>query len=374
MWNRKTKQTKIIILIACILAVACVGVYFFVKYQTYDYIEITSTYENSSTDNANYRYCESGIIRYSRDGIALLNVQGEERWNQPCQMSNPMIDFKGDSIAIADKGGTSIFVFEEKGLKGEIQTTRPIEKISVSGQGVVSAILKDEQTPLVMCYDAKGKVLVEHKISIGTMGYPIDVALSEDGNTLLVSYLFTQGNSIVSKVAYYYFGDDNTGKENHLVYQTDLDDTIIPATSFLQRDISLLVADDALLLYKGLKDPKETVRIELKQEIQSLEYSDELIAVLVRNDKSGDYKLNVYNTKGKQVMSVGVDKQYTEIRILDDKILLFDDQSCGIYMKNGICKYEGNMDENILEIFPIGGFNKYMVINASGFHEVELAK
>ena len=33
-----------------------------------------------------------------------------------------------------------------------------------------------------------------------------------------------------------------------------------------------------------------------------------------------------------------------------------------------------NMEENILEIFPIVGLNKYMMINASGFHEIHLAK
>ena len=269
MWNMKANKTKIIILIVSLLVIASVGLYFYIKYQTYDYIEITSTYENKSTDNANYRYCKSGILKYSRDGIALLDVQGEERWNQPCQMGNPIVDFQGDSIAVADKGGTSIFVFEEKGLKGEIQTTRPIEKVSVSGQGIVSTILKDDENPLVMCYDAKGKILVEHKISIGTMGYPVDIALSEDGNTLLVSYLYTQGNSIVTKIAYYYFGKGSNEKENYLVYQTELEDAVVPMTTFLQKDISLLVADDAIILYKGLKKPKEIINLEIKQEIQS---------------------------------------------------------------------------------------------------------
>ena len=156
--------------------------------------------------------------------------------------------------------------------------------------------------------------------------------------------------------------------------QAEFEDTIVPITAFLQKDLSFLAADDAFILYKGLKKPKETVRIDVKQEIQTLGYSEELIAAFVKNTKTGDYKLNVYNVKGKQVMSVDVDKEYTEIRIEDGKIILFNDRACSIYTKDGVCKYMGNMEENILEIFPIGGFNKYMVINASGFHEVQLAK
>ena len=35
-------------------------------------------------------------------------------------------------------------VVQEDGIKGEIETTLPIEKIAVSRQGIVSAILKNE--------------------------------------------------------------------------------------------------------------------------------------------------------------------------------------------------------------------------------------
>ena len=35
-------------------------------------------------------------------------------------------------------------IFQREGLKGEIKTTLPIEKISVSEQGIVSVIVKNE--------------------------------------------------------------------------------------------------------------------------------------------------------------------------------------------------------------------------------------
>ena len=55
-------------------------------------------------------------------------------------------------------------------------------------------------------------------------------------------------------------------------------------------------------------------------------------------------------------------------------MILYDGQACNIYMKNGVQKYEGSIDQKIMEIFKLGGLNKYMVINASGFFEVRLAK
>ncbi len=370
----KMTKKKVLLLVVVIILAAIIGIYFFIKYQTYNYMQVIGTYENESTGNAKYRHCMDGILRYSRDGVALLSENGTEIWNQACQMSNPMVEMHGDSLAVGDKGGTSILVFEKKGLKGEIKTTRPIEKIAVSSQGIVSAILKDEEMPLVMCYDAKGNVLVEHEVSINSVGYPVDVAISEDGNTLLVSYLHIEGNKIVTKVTYYYFGDGATESKDYQVLQTDFRDTVIPTTAFLDKELSLLVADHALILYEGLESPQELSRVKLKNEIQSVAYDEEIIAVILKSGGTAGYKLHVYNMKGKELATADVEKEYTNIRVVDGQIILYDGQLCSIYMKNGIHKYEGKMDESIMEIFPIAGLNKYMVINASGFQEVRLAK
>lgn len=368
------KRTKIIVLAIALVVVAILGICLFLKYNTYHYMEITESYDNSNKDNANYISCMNGILRYSRDGVVLLTKEGEERWNQPSQMSNPIVEMCGNSVAVADKEGTSILVFSEKGLRGEIKTTRPIEKVSVSSQGVVSAILKDEETPLVMCYDAKGNILVEHKVSLKNMGYPIDIALSEDGKTLIVSYLNTTSSQMISLVSYYYFGNAEVDNKDHLVYQKEFEDTIVPITTFLDGENSLLVADNALIFYKGLKKPKEAGRVDIKGEIQSVAYSDNMVAVLVKKEGDAAYKLQLYNKRGKELVSVDVDKEFSQIKVVEDQVILYDGQMCSIFMKDGIHKYDGKTEENILEIFPLHGINRYMVINASGFHEVRLAK
>lgn len=369
----KDKKKRNILLVVLVAVLAVVGTYFLIKYQTYNHVEITTVYENSSTDNANYVQCLEGILRYSRDGVVLLTEKGNEIWNQPCQMSNPTVEMCGDSVAIGDKGGTSILVFQKNGMKGEIQTTKTIEKFAVSSQGIVCAILKDEEVPLVMCYDAVGNKLVEHKVTPKNMGYPVDVSISEDGNTLLVSYIYTEEGQVISKISYYYFGGTK-GAKDYQVYQKDFTNMVIPVTAFLKNDISLLVADNALIIYKGLQELKEMVRVDFKTEIQSVAYNEELIAVLLRKNNATDYKLDIYNTKGKLLASVSVDKEYESLKIVDKQVILYDGQACSIYLKNGVKKYEGNIDQKIMEISKMGGLNKYMVINTSGFFEIRLAK
>lgn len=368
----KNKKKLIIGIAIAVVLIVAVVMYMWAKYQTYEHVEITKTYENNNKDNANYISCLNGILRYSRDGVALLNKSGEEKWNQPCQMSNPIVEKGGESIIVADKGGTSILVFREKGLKGEIKTTRPIEKVAVSGQGIVCAILKDDTNPRVICYDAKGNILVEHKVSVNSTGYPMDVALSEDGETLLVSYLRTDGKQLIGKYVYYNFSKKSENIKNHMVHEKELENTVIPVATFLDEDTSLLVADNALIFYKGLETPKQDVKVGLKQEIQSVAYDKNIVAVVVRGEGASAYKLHIYNISGKELAAVDIDKEYGQMKVENNQVILYDGQMCSIYLKNGTKKFAGKMEGTILELFPLAGVNRYMAIDANGFHEIGL--
>ena len=127
---KKGKILKAIVAVVFLVALILVGIYFLLQRQTYSTIETVAHYENVSLDNPGYEKYLKGVLKYTRDGIAFLNKSGEEIWNQPCQMNNPVVEVRGEIAVVCDRTGTSILVFEENGLKGEIKTTRPIERIS----------------------------------------------------------------------------------------------------------------------------------------------------------------------------------------------------------------------------------------------------
>ena len=358
---------------AVLISVLLVGIYIF-KNTTYNHIEIVTNYGNDSTHGGNYIEYAGGILEYSRDGIAMLTNQGEELWNQPCQMDNPIADVCKDAVVVADQGGTSIYVFHKDGLKGEIQTTRPIERVSVSAQGIVAAILQEEENPRVMCYDAKGNVLVEHKTSFVNTGYPIAVDLSQDGKMLMVSYLCAQGNGVVSRVAYYDFGENKSENEDKLVSQTEYKDTVIPTVYFINKNKSLFVTDRSLVLYEGLEEPKEKAVIKVNREIQRIDYNEKYIALVTKNSKGTGYELSLYRTDGKQLMHVPIDAEYATMKVSGKQVILYDESKCAIYNASGICKFQGALEMQVLDIFAIPGANKYMVISAGGFQEIQLAK
>lgn len=338
----------------------------------YTRVQVVETYETKKTSKGNYEVYADGVLEYTRDGIAMLDEEGKEVWNQPCQMKEPIAEISEDTAAVADRGGTSIYVFQKKGLKGEIKTTRPIEKMSVSSQGIVATILQDEGIPKVICYDAIGNVLVEHKTSINETGYPMDIALSRDGKVLMVSYLHVKDMS--TRVAFYYFGKSGNNEKDHQVMKNEYPDTVAPTVAFLDEETSLLVTDHSLVFYEGLEKPKQTKNIEIDKQIEKVCYSEDYVALVLKNVGETGYELRLYQTNGELKMSKKVDKEYKNIKIIDEQIFLTNQDSCAIYSASGICKFKGKLEMNILEIFPAGGINKYIVISANGFKEVQLAK
>ncbi len=83
---------------------------------------------------------------------------------------NPIIEVKEKAFAVGDIGGNSILVFSEEGLKGEIETSLPIENMAISDQGIVTVLLKNETAPKIISYDAMGNVLVEQQVTVGNNG------------------------------------------------------------------------------------------------------------------------------------------------------------------------------------------------------------
>ena len=188
--KKRTLRRRWVAGIVLLLAVAA-GVYLLVNLQTYGNVRVTDSYPGGKAANNSYREFAGGVLKYSRDGISYLDQKGEEQWNHSYQMKNPYIEAGKASAVAADKGGNDILVIQEDGVRGEIHTAMPIEKVSVSEQGIVAAVLKNDSSAEILCYDIAGNILVEHKTSSVGTGYPLDIALSEDGKTLQVLYLYT---------------------------------------------------------------------------------------------------------------------------------------------------------------------------------------
>ena len=369
--RKRWKKTGIIA--GSILAVS-IGIYLLINLQTYTSVRTVDTYPVSGAASNEYKQFADGVLKYSRDGISYLDQKGSEVWNQRYQIQNPVVDVNETSGAVADKGGNAILVFNEEGLRGEIETDLPIERISVSEQGIVSVILIDESSSQILCYDAAGNILVEHKTSVNGTGYPMDAALSPDGEILQVLYLYTQDGTITSRVAYYNFGQEGESETDHQVTEQEYKDVVMADGFFMNQSVSAAVGDNMLTIFRGKSVPEEAVKVEIDKEIKSVFHSQKYIGMILKNEGKEGYELRLYNDRGQMAMSEDFSGDYSNVKICGSQVIMYDGKNCSIFTRGGIQKFEGEMNSNILEIFPVAGVNKYIVMNENGMEVVRLVK
>lgn len=371
--QKKAAMRKKVLITLFIIGIVIV-LFLVVYLQTYTSTNVLESYAERGGEEGNYRQFAGGVLKYSRDGITYLNATGEEQWNQPYQIKNPFVEGNEISAAVADKGGNDIYIFQKDGVKGEVHTNLPIEKIAVSEQGIVCAILKNEPTPQIVCYDTVGNILVEHRSSFAGTGYPMDVSISPDGEVMQVLYLCTKEGKVVSKVIYYNFGEAGEEKIDRQVTMKEYEDTVMAEGFFMTQGISVSVGDNVLTIYKGKSVPKEEAVIKIDKEIKSVFHNDNYIGIILKNEGKGGSELRLYNKSGRQVLTKDFTGDYSNAKICGSQIIMYDGKQCSIFLRSGVHRFQGELEHSILEIFPVAGVNKYIVMNADGMEHVRFVK
>lgn len=370
----KKRTRRRMALAALTLAAAFVSTYLLVELQTYDKTRVIRSYGEEAVDNSSFMQYADGVLKYSRDGITFLDVKGEEKWNQPYQIKNPILNINGEAVAVADSGGNDILVFDKKGLKGEIHTNFPIEKIAVAENGIVCALLRNESAPQIICYDAAGSVLVEHKASMSGTGYPIGMAISPDGTKLQISYLCVVDGVQATRVAYFNFGEAGADKDEYQVTEDIYKNTVIPESFFLNSRKSILVGDTSFMIYEGEDSPKLAKTVELGKEIKSVFHDESYLGFVLYGEGEEGYELRLYNMSGEQKLSRAFTGEYGYIKISRGNVLMYDGKQCLVFSGWGVRKFEGELETDILEMIPLSGINKYLVMSASGMDEIRFVK
>lgn len=350
------------------------GTWLLLENHSYTSIYKTTSYSRETSDSNQYAAFQNGIIRYSRDGVAFLNYKNEELWIQPGQFKNPIIDVNENTFAVADIGGNSIQIFTEKGLKGEIETTLTIEKMSVSDQGIVSVILKNETSPTIVTYDATGNILVENQATLGNIGYPVALDMSPDGTGLIVSYLYTSSGSLKSKVICYNFGNAGQDKEDHQVSVEEYDDTVMPEVFFMDASTPVVVGDHSFIIYEGKDTPEKKIEVQIGQEIKSVFHTNKYIGFVLLNAEKSGYEVRLYNKSGKQIMNRAFTGEYSKVQMTGDEIIMYEGSKCCIITKTGIPRFKGDLKVDALAVIPAVGINRYYVMSANELRVIYLTK
>ena len=107
-----------------------------------------------------------------------------------------------------------------------------------------------------------------------------------------------------------------------------------------------------MVIYTGKDIPKQAVKITMDKEIKSVFHNEKYIGLILKNQGKGGYELRLYNKTGKVVLSKEFTGDYNHVKLCDDQVIMYDGKTCSIFMKNGVQKFKGRMDNNITGNIP----------------------
>ena len=358
--------------IAGVVAVTCIGVSLFVKYYSYDDYKVIGTSDNEDTVSAQYMELDNALFKYSGEGAAVQDYEGNISWNTTYEMQNPIADECDGTIAVADQGGTNICIFDKNGEIGQIETTLSIVKIKVAKQGVVAAILDGGEDTWINFYASDGSLIAENQTRIDDPGYPLDLAVSEDGILIMVAYQFVSGEETTSYVAFYNFATAGQNQIDNIVSGYQYQGVVIPQVEYLDSSTAVAFRDDGFSVFKGKQIPKESANVQVEEEIISTFYDKDNIGLVFKNDgKEKMYTMKVYDTSGHVKFEKNFNIAYTRICMSDGHIVMNNDSQVCVITTDGVEKFNGNIDEGAIHDFFRLGMNKYMLVMDNGLSTIK---
>lgn len=362
------------ILLSTLLAAAVLAALYISNInKIYTEYQVVSSTKRTKIDNAVSENLNGNILTYSNDGANCTDTKGNVLWNQTFEMQNPMVKINGKVAAIADYNGRTIYVVDDTGSMGEIDTGMPIRTICISQSGVVAAVLDDSEVNAIYVYNSAGGTIAYFKTTMKKSGYPISVAISGNSEIVAVSYLYLDSGTVTSNVAFYNFGPVGQNEVDNYVSGYSYSDSIVPEVGFLNNTTSFALADNRLVIYKGKQIPTSQAEVLLQDEVQSIYYNEDYIGLVYLN-ASGDskYRMDIYNDTGKVVMSKKFDMDYTDIFFHGDCIVVYNESECLISNMKGKEKFNGKFKTTVETLIPTSKISEFITITSDKIATIEL--
>lgn len=354
---------------AGVLILAVVLVYALVKNN-----KVASSYEvvtsMSRGDDTSVYYCmmRKGMVKYSKDGVAMTNKSGTVLWNQTYEMASPTMTSAGDYVAVGDIGANTIYIFNEYGQLGHVSTDVPIQEIQISEQGVVAAVLSDTSSNYINLYDKQGNSLGSIKASLENTGYPLAIALSPDASKLAVSYLIVKSGSMQSRIVSYDFSDV---EGDHLLDTQELEG-LYPKAAFLDSREVVLFGEKGFVLYQADSKKIETQE-NFESEINSVFCTNQKLGFIFKNeDDNGKYRMEIYNKAGKKSSTYYFDLDYSGMTADDDEVILYNDEEMLIYHMGGRVRFRGTFNTAVTGVMPSWEDGLYWLIDDQSLREIRI--
>ncbi|MGN0343675.1 MAG: DUF5711 family protein [Lachnospiraceae bacterium] len=347
----RRKVASLVIFVLLLLAIAAIVTYIYYENKIYSSYDVISSTTRSDTSASDFTEFQGKLLKCTNDGAVYTDLAGNLIWNQTYEMDRPLVETCGNYVAIYEVNGTQVYILDTVNLQGSIHTTMPIQKISIAAQGTVAILMENEGTSYLQLYDKTGAQLASGELHVQNSGYPLNLALSENGEKLAVSMLDINDGSVKTVIAFYNFGTVGQNSIDKIVSSYTYADMVIPQIRYLAEDTMVAFGNDRVILFTGAQKPTEETSIELKEEVKSIFYDEAHFGLIYDAVDGKNHRLEYYDISGKQIMDINFDTDYTKVEILaNGELCILGENSCEIFNTRGIRKFQYDFQEHLYQI------------------------
>lgn len=373
----KKHRRKVFVIIASIILlvlIALIAIYIYFEHKTYTSYEVINSIERSDTSASQFETFQGNLLKYTNDGAVYTDLNGNRIWNQTYEMDHPFTDSCNEYLVIYELNGTQIYILNKVSLQSSIQTTMPIQRVSVAKQGTIAVLMESEGISYLQLYDKEGTQLAAGELHVQNSGYPLDIALSEDGQKLAVAMLDINEGSVKTTIAFYNFGAVGQNSIDKIVGSYSYPDMLISRIHYMKDDTMVAFGDSKVVIFSGTQKPAESTSIEITEEVKSIFYDDQYFGLVFDSDsKEQPHRLELYNIKGTKVREVGISIDYNQIELLDNQdICIYNDNQCEIINRKGIKKLLCTFDKSLYKVISAAAQRNYTFILEGETRRVKL--
>lgn len=369
------KLASVYRILLILLLLAAFAVFAVIRYKRHIYTDydIIATSPRETVNGTTDVKLGSSILTYSKDGAHCTDSRGNVNWNQTFEIQDVILARNGETVAIGEYNGRSIYLANSEKLLGQITTTMPIRQLAVSEEGYVTAVLADTDITWINTYDSSGELSKEGRTHMDDSGYPMAISVSPNGELLLVAYVYVDAGVLKTTIGFYNFGLVGSNYSDGLVSTYSYTDMVIPCVGFLDNETAFAVGDNRLTIFSGAHVPEEEEGHLYDREIKSVFYGGKYVGLVFLSDNNENrYQMKVYDTDSGKERDIYFDLEYTDIFFGKDHFVIYNETECQIMTMDGTEKFHGNFSKTVRLMAPVGNGYKYLLMTDDSIDTIRL--
>lgn len=278
------------------------------------------------------------VYECNKNGLIKKSIDGETVWTKGFYIDDPLMEAKGQYIAVANITGKSVYVFDAKGFIREIKESYPIINIDINKEGFLTTIQEKEKQNIIKYYNNEGVRVVESATRFYEDGYPIDVATSYDVTKMVTGYLNVSNNRLQTKISFFGYENQYDNKDQNLLGGFTYENALLSELYWINEVRVLVIMDNGISIFDCETEPKLIKTINVDSELMFVEATDEEIIVsygksLEQSELDQSNNVIIYNHNGEELKKMKYEENIQLIKAIKDEYFVITDSQ--------IIKYQG---------------------------------